>query len=234
MSSRKIRKWWTEIARFSKKFINPTRCMCEDESNIQIVLKIATHASNVMVLYGTSSGLPSTDTNSMGSTTPSFKHFSLNSARNTSAWKSSAYEAAKLLLCFPLWISMYVGWLKPIEPCVFQMQHKQMWSIYAFPQLESHDLKSYSIIEVHQNRGLLFWYGKTKRHSCLAIRRKEKYIFIRKSSFLACLRAVAIVTLGKLNWNNLDIPLCIAMCCILWKQPEKIKLWQWMQRENSR
>ena len=48
-------------------------------------LKIVTHASNVIVLFGASSGPPSTGTNSMGFRTPSFKHTSLNLSRNRSA-----------------------------------------------------------------------------------------------------------------------------------------------------
>ena len=95
--------------------------------------------------------------------------------------------------------------------------------------------KFYSILEVHQNRGLPFWHRKTNRHPCLVICRKEKYIFIWKQRRqLSCVfygsnRKVTINMLfsdvvlrwGKLNWNNLDMPLRIVMSCILWKQPEK-------------
>ena len=52
-------------------------------------LKIATHVSNVIVLFGAFSSPPPTVTNSMGFRTPSFKHASLNSSRDRSARKSS-------------------------------------------------------------------------------------------------------------------------------------------------
>ena len=106
----------------------------------------------------------------------------------------------------------------------FQMQYKQMGSTYPFPQL-------------HQNCALLFWHWKTKRHSCLVIRRKEKYIFIWKQRCqLSCvlygshskvtinmLFSKIVLSLGKLNLNNLHMSLCIAVSCILClqKQPEK-------------
>ena len=61
------------------------------------------------------------------------------------------------------WCFLYVGWLKPIEPCVFQMQHKQMWSIYAFPQLESHDLKV-----------LLYNRGASKSRFAILIREDQE------------------------------------------------------------
>ena len=72
-------------------------------------LKTATHASNVIMLFGASSGPPSSDTNSKGLRIPSFKYASLNSYRDTSDRKSSLCEAAELLSCFPLQIALYVG-----------------------------------------------------------------------------------------------------------------------------
>ena len=80
--------------------------MSEDESNIQIV-------------FGTSSGPPSTDTNSMGFRTPTFKHTSSNSSSDKSAQTSSICKAAELLSCFSLRIAMYVDLLQPIEPSLF-------------------------------------------------------------------------------------------------------------------
>ena len=71
-------------------------------------LKIATHASYVIVFFGALSIPPSTDTNGKGIRTPSFKHASLDSIRDASARKSSVCEAAELFSCFLLQIAMYV------------------------------------------------------------------------------------------------------------------------------
>ena len=107
--------------------------------------------------------------------------------------------------------------------------------------------KFYSILLVRQNNGLLFWHRQTKSHSYFVICRKEKYIFIRKRRRqLSCvlygshskvrinmLFWEVVLRSGKLNWNNPDMPIRIAMSCILWKQPKKFELWQWIKRKNS-
>ena len=112
----------------------------------------ATHASSDIVLFGASFGPASTYTNSMGFRTPSFKHASLNSLRDRSARKSSIYEAAELLPCFPFQIAV----VNRTVFVFFHMQHKQMGSTYAFPQLGSHDLEVSLYLEMHQILGLLF------------------------------------------------------------------------------
>ena len=104
-------------------------------------LKIATHVSDVIVFFGDSFGPSSTDTNSKGFRIPPFKHTSLNSSRDTSAQKSIC-EAAELLPCSPLHIAIYISSLWPIEGSLFfHMQHKEIWSTYAFPQKQSHGPK---------------------------------------------------------------------------------------------
>ena len=97
----------------------PAACLKMRAISKSYSLKIATHVSNVIVLFEVLSGPLSTDMNSMGFRKPSFKHAPLNSPRDGSGRKSSTCEAAELLSNFPLRIVMYVGHFQPIEPSLF-------------------------------------------------------------------------------------------------------------------
>ena len=118
-------------------------------------LKIATHASNVIVLFGASSGPPSTDTNNMDFRTPSFKHASLNSSRDRSARKSSI--SLRYVMFFTL--NSYV--CRPVVAnrtvFVFFICSINKWDqLTLFPSWNVKIQKIYSIVEVHQNCGLVF------------------------------------------------------------------------------
>ena len=211
-------------------------------------LQIAIHAFTVIVLFGASSGPPSTDTNSMGFRTTSFKHVSLNSSRDRSARKSSICETVELLSCFPFRIASYVCLPVVVNRTFFffHMQQKHMGSTYAFPQLESHypEVLLYTrgasesrfaflipedqeaLLPCHPQKGKIHFHPKTKTPALLRALGSHSKLTINMLFSEVVLRS------GKLNWDNLDMPLRIAMSCILWKQPEKIELWQWMQRKN--
>ena len=113
-----------------------------------------------------------------------------------------------------------------------------------FPNWKVMIRRFHSILEVHQNCGLVFWHQKAKKHSCLVIHpQKGKTNFHLKTKTSAFFRALrkpkcfsketsnmlfseVVLRSGKLNWNNLEMPLRIAISCILCKQPEKNELWQ--------
>ena len=223
-------------------------------------LQIAIHAFTVIVLFGASSGppstdtnsmgfrttsfkhAPSTDTNSMGFRTTSFKHVSLNSSRDRSARKSSICETVELLSCFPFRIASYVCLPVVVNRTFFffHMQHKHMGSTYAFPQLESHypEVLLYTrgasesrfaflipedqeaLLPCHPQKGKIHFHPKTKTPAPCVLYGSHSKVTINMLFSEVVLRS------GKLNWDNLDMPLLIAMSCILWKQPEKIELWQ--------
>ena len=130
--------------------------------------------------------------------------------------------------------------------CFFHMQHKQMGSAYAFPNWKVMIQKFYSMLEVHLNCSLIFWHLKTKRHSCLVICRKEKYIFIWKQRCqLSCMLygSHSNVTINMFfrslfwGWESLTgttLTCCFASRCLAFfgSTLKKIELWQWVQCKN--
>ena len=100
-----------------------------------------------------------------------------------------------------------------------------MRSTYAFPLLESHDLEvllytrgaseswfgfltpkdQEALLPCHPQKGKIYFHLKAKPWQS-----DNQHAFLE-----------VVLRFGKLNGNNLDMLLCIAMSCILRKQPEK-------------
>ena len=110
-----------------------------------------------------------------------------------------------------------------------------MGSPYAFPQLESHDPEvllhtrgasesrfaffipedQEALLPCHPQKGKIHFHPKTKTPApCVLYGRHSKVT-------INMLFSEVVLRSEKLNWNNLDMPLRIAISCILWKQPGK-------------
>ena len=170
----------------------PGACVKMEAISKSYSLKIRTHASNVIVLFGALPGPPSTHTNSKCFRTPLLKHVSLNSSRDTSARKSSICEAGEHLSCFPIRIAMYVG-------LFFDTARPR--GTLALSSAERKNTFSSENKDAFQLSCVL--YGS---NSTVTINMLFSEVVLRSKN---------------LNWNNLDMPLRIAISCILWKQPEK-------------
>ena len=181
----------------------PGACVKMGAISKSYYLKIGIHALNVIVLFGALSGPPSTHTNSKCFRTPLFKHAPLNSSRDTSARKSSICEAGEHLSCFPIRIAMYVA----------------------------------LFFDTARPRGTLA-LSSAERKNTFPSKNKDAFQLScvlygsNNTVTINMLFSEVVLRSKNLNWNNLDMPLHIAMSCFLWKQPEKNELRQWMQRKN--
>ena len=198
-------------------------------------LKIATHTSNVIVLLEPRLVL----SQQIQTARVSGRHLS-----TTLPWFIKRYKCPKV---FNMWSSRTCVMLSISNSyvCHAVVTNRTIFVFFSFfidgwnqltlfPKWNAKNWTFCSKLDVHQNHGLLFWHRKTKRHSCLNIRRKEKYTFSWKQRRqLSCvlygdhskvtinmLFLEVVLRSGRLNWNNLDMSLRIAMSCILWKQPE--------------
>ena len=107
----------------------------------------------------------------------------------------------------------------------FHMQNKQMGSTYPFLDLESHDLQVSLYTRGSDQETVLPCHPQIGKYIIIQKQRRQFSCVLYGSSSKVTtnmLLSKVILRSGKLNWNNLDMPLLIAMSCTLWKQPEKL------------